>query len=100
MEDLRLLLLLEEGLGGLCFRECDWLLYGRRCPLMLKGTAYESYVKPAILYGSEACCLRESEMVILRRTEISMVKVMCGVQLKDKKKILIYILYILKYIKF
>ena len=41
---------------------------------------------PAILYGIEAWHLRESEMGILRRTGGSMVIVMCGVQLKDRKK--------------
>ena len=25
-------------------RECDELLYGRRCPVMLKGVVYKSYV--------------------------------------------------------
>ena len=63
------------------FRECSELLYGRRFPLGLKGAVYKSYVRPAILYGSEAWCLKENEMGILRRTERSMVRVMCGVQL-------------------
>ena len=31
---------------------------------------YESYVWSAILYGSGAWCLKESEMGILRRTEV------------------------------
>ena len=42
-----------------------------------------NYVSPTILYGSEKLCLIESEMEILRRTERSMVRAMCGVQLKD-----------------
>ena len=50
------------------------------------GAVYKSYVRPAILYGSEAWCLKESEMGILRRTERSMVRAMCGVQLKDRKR--------------
>ena len=62
------------------------MLYGRRFPLRLKGAVYESVVMPAILYGSEAWCLKESEMGILRRTEISMVGAMCGVHLKDGKR--------------
>ena len=33
-------------------------------PIMLKGAVYRSYVKPAILYGSEAWYLKESEMEI------------------------------------
>ena len=45
-----------------------------------------SYVRPAILCGSEAWCLKESEMGIFRRTERSMVRAMCGVQLKDRER--------------
>ena len=44
------------------------------------------YIRPAILYESEAWCLKESEMGILQRTERSMVSAMCGVQLKDQKR--------------
>ena len=43
-------------------RECGELLYGSRLPLRLKGAVYKSYVRPAILYGSEAWCLKDSEM--------------------------------------
>ena len=67
-------------------RECGELPYGRRFPIMLNGADNDSYLTPAILYGSEAWCLKESEMGILRRTERSMVKAMCGVQLKDRKR--------------
>ena len=44
-----------------------------------------SYVRLTILYGSKAWCLKESEMGIMRRTERSMVRAMCGVQLKNRK---------------
>ena len=66
-------------------RECSELLYGRRFPLRLKEAVYENYVRPAILYGSEAWCLKESEMKILRRTDRSMVRAMYEVQLKERK---------------
>ena len=36
------------------FMECGKLLYGRRFSLWMKGTVDKSYVRPAILYGSEA----------------------------------------------
>ena len=62
------------------------LLYGMRFPLILKGAVNKSYVRPAMLYGSEVWRLKESEMEILRWTEGSMVRAMCGVQLKDRKK--------------
>ena len=50
--------------GWVKFMESSELLYGR-FPLMLKGTVYEIYVRPVILYGSETWCLKESEMEIL-----------------------------------
>ena len=67
-------------------RECGELLYGRGFPLRLKGAVYESNVRPAMLNGSEEWCLKESGMGILLRTERSMVRAMCGVQLKVKKR--------------
>ena len=54
--------------GWVMFREYGELLYGRRFPLRLKGAVYESSVRPAVLYGSEAWCLKESEMEIFQRT--------------------------------
>ena len=35
-------------------RECGEWLYGRKFPLQLKGVAYKSYVRPAVLYVPEA----------------------------------------------
>ena len=40
--------------------ECGELLYGRRFLLRLKRDVNKSYVTPAILYGSESWCLKES----------------------------------------
>ena len=62
--------------GWVKYGECGELLYGRRIPLRLKGTIHESY-------GSEEWCLKGSEMGILQRTERSMVRAMCRVQLKE-----------------
>ena len=65
---------------------CSELLYDRRFSLRLKGVVYGSYIRSAVLYGSEAWCLKESEMGILRRTERSMVRAMYGVQFRDIKR--------------
>ena len=65
---------------------CVWVMWVRRFPLRQKWAVYVSYVRPAILYGSEAWCLKENEMEILRRTERSMMRAMCGVQLKNIKR--------------
>ena len=62
------------------------MLYGRTFPLRMKGAVYGGYIRPAILYGCEAWYLKGSAMGILRRTERSMVREMCGVQLKDTKR--------------
>ena len=51
--------------GWVKFRECGELLYGRRFSLRLKWAVYKRYVSLAILYGSDAWCLEESEMGIL-----------------------------------
>ena len=65
-------------------KRCGWaksmeiieLLCGTRFPLKLKGAVYKSYVKPVALHGIEAWCLKES----------SMVRAMCGLQLKNIKR--------------
>ena len=72
-------------IGWMKFRECGELLLGRRFSLKMKGMVYGSCVRSAMLHGSETWCLRENEMVILRRTERAMVRSMCGVKLVDRK---------------
>ena len=72
-------------IGWMKFRECGELLRGR-FSLRMKGMVCRSCVRSAMLYGSEAWCLKENEMVILRRTERAMVRSMCGVKFVDKKK--------------
>ena len=44
--------------------ECGKLLYGERLPLKLKVAVYKSYVRSAVIYGSRAWRLKESEMGI------------------------------------
>ena len=53
---------------------CGLLLYGKMFPPKLKGTAYQSYVRPAILHGSEVWCFREGEMGIYEGQEIHAVR--------------------------
>ena len=57
-------------------RECGELLHGRRFLPKLKGAVY---VRPTILCGSEAWCLKECEIGIVRSTGRSVVIAMCGV---------------------
>ena len=47
---------------------------------------FTRFVRSAILYACNIWCQKESEMVILRRIKRSMVRTMCGMQLKDRKR--------------
>ena len=58
--------------GWVMHRECGELLYGRGFALRQKGAVYNSYVRPAILYGSETWWLKVCDMGILQRTKRSM----------------------------
>ena len=71
--------------GWAKLRECSELLRSRS-PQKQKGAVYKNYARPATLYGSEEWYLKESEMVIFKRTERSTVRAMCGVQFKDRKR--------------
>ena len=83
-------------IGWIKFRECSEMLKGRRFSLKMKGKVCKSCVRSAMLYGSEAWCLREKEMAILRKTERAMIRAMCGVKLLDRRNSeeLMYILSI------
>ena len=69
-------------IGWVKFRECGELLNSKRFSLKMKGMVYRSYVRLAMLYGSETWFLRENEIAILRRTE----RAMCGAKLTEKKR--------------
>ena len=75
----------RKKVGWKKFRECGKILFGKRFSWQMKGKIYKSYVRSAMLYGSEMYCLRENKAAILRRAERSMVRVMCGVKLEDKR---------------
>ena len=72
-------------IGWMKFTECEKLLLGRRCSLKMKEMVYRSCVRSAMLCGSETWCLRENEVIILRKTKRAMVRSMCGVKLVDGK---------------
>ena len=53
-------------IGWIKFREYGELVHWRKVLLKIKGRLYQSRVRSAMLYGSEARCLRKNEMAILR----------------------------------
>ena len=67
------------------FRECGKILFRKRFSLQMKEKIYKNYVRSAMLYGGKTWCLRENKVAILRRAERSMVRVVCGVKLVDKR---------------
>ena len=67
------------------FRKCGELLLGNRFPLKMKGKVYCCCERSAILYGSEAWCLKENQNTILKRMERAMVRAMCGQKVVDRK---------------
>ena len=73
-------------IGYIKFRECGEFLYGRKFSFKITGRIYQSCVRPAMLYGSEMWCLRKNEMAILRRTERSLMRAMCGIKLIEKRR--------------
>ena len=60
------------------------MLYGRKFSVKMKERIYQSYVRSAMLYGSETWCLRENEMAILR-TKKAMMRAMCKVKVIEKR---------------
>ena len=68
------------------FRECGEILFGKILFVdERKDILYMSYVRLAMLYGTETWCLRENKVAILRRVERFMVRAMCSVQLVDRE---------------
>ena len=67
------------------FRECQDLLLLFLIHLKVKGIAYKSCDRSALLYGSEALYLGQIEIGTLLGTERDMVINICGVKLLDKK---------------
>ena len=72
-------------IGWVRFRESGELLLGNRFLLKIKGKVYRCCIRSAILYGSEAWCIKENKKTILRRTEKAMVRAMCGQEVVNRK---------------
>ena len=68
------------------FRECGYLLYGKMLLLRLKWAVYMSYVRPVMLFGSKVWSLKLSVLGVLWRVERCMVRAMCRVLVKDRKR--------------
>ena len=67
------------------FRDLSLILTARRASLKLKGKVYRTCVQSVMVYGSETWAMKADDMQRLERTEMMMIRWMCGVRLSDKK---------------
>ena len=68
------------------FSELRSLLTTRGASLKLKGKIYRACVQSVLMYGSETWAMKAEDMQRLERTERMMVRLMCGVTLRDRKR--------------
>src|SRR5258706_385014 len=62
------------------------LLTARGATLKLKGKIYRTCVQSVLMYGSETWAMKAEDMQILERTKRMMVRLMCGVTLRDRNR--------------
>ena len=67
------------------FRELQGILTMRKLSLKLRGRVYGACVRSVMLYGSETWAIKVEQIQRLERTEMRMVRWMCGVSLRDRK---------------
>ena len=70
----------------LMFNELAPVLTKRGVSLKLKGKIYDACVQRVLVYGSETWAIKAEDLARLRRAERMMVRRMCGVSLKDRKR--------------
>src|SRR5271163_82579 len=67
------------------FRELSPILTGKYISLKLKGRAYDTCVRSAMINGSETWAMKTNQEARFERTEMRMVCWMSGVSLKEKR---------------
>ena len=54
--------------------------------MKMKGKVYKACVRTAMTYGSEAWVVRKEDEGVLQCAERAMVRMMCGVKVRDRKR--------------
>ena len=67
------------------FRELAPFLTSKGVSLRLKGKVYESCVRSCMIYGSETWAMKKEHERQLQKTEMRMIRWMCGVSLRERK---------------
>ena len=67
---------------------CEYLpiLTGKRFSLKLKGKVCATCVRSCLMHGCETWPMKVEHELKLNRTEMSMIRWMCGVKLNERKK--------------
>ena len=66
------------------FRQLVPLLTNNDVSLIMRGRLYSSCVRSSMLHESKTWTLRKENVMALQRTEMRMVRWMCGIKLKDR----------------
>ena len=61
------------------------VLCGMKWLVQMKGRVYKACVRAAMVYICETWVIRTEEEGVLQRAERAVVKMMCGVKLRDRK---------------
>jgi len=68
------------------FREYLSILTGKGFSLKLKGKVYATCVRSCLMHGTETWPMKVEHELKMNRTEMSMIRWMCGVKLNERKK--------------
>ena len=68
------------------FKELSPILMARGASYRIQGKIYKACVQSALTYGTETWAMKKANLQSLARTERMMVRWMCGVSLKDRKR--------------
>ena len=68
------------------FKELSPILTARGASYRIKGKIYKACVQSALTFGTETWAMKEASLHSLERTERMMVRWMCGVSLRDRKR--------------
>ena len=66
------------------FREVGTILTMKGLSLKIKGRVYDTCVRSTMLYGSETWAVKVEQVQRMERTEMQMVRWMCGTKLRDR----------------
>ena len=67
------------------FKDLSSILCGKGWSLRMKGILYSTCVRTVMTYGGETWTMRKEDENVLIRTERKMIRMMCGVNLLNKK---------------